>query len=55
MGSGRHASTSYWGVYPGTIEAIKRGWVTKSKKVTGPDLNRVIAELTWDPITEQFK
>lgn len=55
MGSGRHASTSYWGVYPGTIEAIKRGWVIKSKKVTGPDLNRVIAELTWDPLTEQFK
>jgi hypothetical protein len=55
MGSGRHASTTYWGAYPGAIEAIKRGWVIKSKKVTGPDLNRVIAELAWDPITEQFK
>ena len=55
MGSGRHASTSYWGVYPGTIEAIKRGWVIKSKKVTRPDMNRDIADLTWDPATEQFR
>lgn len=54
MGSGRHASTTYWGVYPGTIEAIKRGWVLKSKKVTRPDLNRAMAELTWDPASEQF-
>ena len=55
MGSGRHASTMFWGVYPGTIESIKRGWVVKSKKVTRPDLNRVMAELTWDPTTEQFR
>lgn len=54
MGSGRHASTMYWGVYPGTIEATKRGWVIGSKKVLRPDINRVIADLTWDPATEQF-
>lgn len=55
MGSGRHASTTYWGVYPGTIEASKRGWLITSKKIARPDLNRVLAELTWDPVTEQFR
>jgi hypothetical protein len=54
MGSGRHASTTYWGVYPGTIEAIKRGWIVKSRGATTPNLNRVLTQLTWDPANEQF-
>ena len=28
--------------------------VIGSKKVLRPDINRVIADLTWDPATEQF-
>jgi len=54
FGTGRHASSTYWGVYPGTIEALKRGWTVESTRGVRPDLNRVHSELTWDPDTEQF-
>jgi hypothetical protein len=54
LGAGRHAASTYWGVYPGTIEAVKRGWLIESKGVVRPDLNRVLMELEWDPATEQF-
>jgi hypothetical protein len=54
FGDGRHSATTYWGVYPGTIEALKRGWTIKSKGAIRPDLNRVLSDLTWDPDTEQF-
>lgn len=54
FGAGRHAVSTYWGVYPGTIEALKRGWTFESKTGVRPDLNRVLSELTWDPETEQF-
>jgi hypothetical protein len=54
FGDGRHSATTYWGVYPGTIEALKRGWTIKSKGAIRPDLNRILSELTWDPYTEQF-
>ena len=51
---GRHAATTYWGVYPGTIEALKRGWTYKRAGQEMPDINRVIVELTWDPAAEQY-
>ena len=54
LGAGRHAASVYWGVYPGTIEAVKRGWLIESKGAARPDLNRVLCELEWDPVTEQF-
>jgi hypothetical protein len=54
FGAGRHSTSTYWGVYPGTIEALKRGWTTKLRGSVRPDLNRVLSELTWDPDTEQF-
>jgi hypothetical protein len=54
FGDGRHSATTYWGVYPGTIEALKRGWTIKSQGAIRPDLNRILSELTWDPYTEQF-
>jgi hypothetical protein len=54
FGDGRHSATTYWGVYPGTIEALKRGWTIKVKGAVRPDLNRVLSELTWDPDSEQF-
>lgn len=53
-GVGRHGSTRYWGVYPGTIEALKRGWTIKRGKDSIPDINRVVVELVWDQATEQF-
>jgi len=54
FGEGRHSSTTYWGVYPGTVEALKRGWTLTSQGSVRPDLNRVMVDLTWDPATEQF-
>ena len=54
FGEGRHGATTYWGVYPGTIEALKRGWTSKHAGWEGPDINRVIVELGWDPEAEQY-
>lgn len=54
FGDGRHAATTYWGVYPGTIEALKRGWTYKRAGREEPDINRVIVELDWDPASEQY-
>lgn len=54
FGTGRHSASTYWGVYPGTIEALKRGWTLESRGSVRPDLNRVLSELTWNPDTEQF-
>jgi len=53
-GDGRHAPSTYWGVYPGTIEALKRGWTYCSKAGKMPDLNRVMSELTWESQTEMY-
>jgi hypothetical protein len=55
MGEGKHAATRYWGVYPGTIEALKRGWTVKQGKQVSPDINRVMVELKWDPATESHQ
>jgi hypothetical protein len=55
MGDGKHAATRYWGVYPGTIEALKRGWTVKQGKQVLPDINRVMVELEWDPATESHQ
>ena len=54
FGEGRHAATTYWGVYPGTVEALKRGWVSSRADREVPDINRVIVELTWDAASEQY-
>lgn len=54
FGEGRHAATTYWGVYPGTVEALKRGWTYARAGRDEPDINRVIAELDWDPGPEQY-
>lgn len=54
FGHGRHAATTYWGVYPGTVEALKRGWTYKRAGREEPDINRVIVELDWDPAAEQY-
>lgn len=54
FGEGRHGATTYWGVYPGTIEALKRGWVVSHGGREVPDINRVIVELTWEPASEQY-
>lgn len=54
FGEGRHTATRYWGVYPGTVEALKRGWTYARAGREEPDINRVIVELTWDPDSEQY-
>ena len=54
FGEGRHGATTYWGVFPGTIEALKRGWTYKRAGREEPDINRVIVELGWDPLAEQY-
>lgn len=55
MRNGKHSSTVYRGVFPGTVEALKRGWVSKGKGTQGaPDLNRVISELRWSPDVEMY-
>lgn len=54
FGEGRHTATTYWGVYPGTVEALKRGWISKRAGREEPDINRVIVELDWDPEAEQY-
>ena len=41
----------YQGVYPGTLEAVGRGWITDAGL---PDINRVSVELTWDPESESY-
>lgn len=35
-----------------SAEAIRRGWLMD--EAGSPDLNRVMAELDWDPVTDQF-
>jgi hypothetical protein len=55
MDDGRHSTTRYWGVFPGTIEALKRGWTVKVGGRVVPDLNRVMLELDWDPSTEMYR
>lgn len=54
FGEGSHSATTYWGVYPGTLEALNRGWVYERSDREEPDINRVIVELTWDSRTEQY-
>lgn len=54
FGEGRHGATTFWGVFPGTIEALKRGWTYKRTGREEPDINRVIVELGWDPVAEQY-
>lgn len=46
--------STYWGVYPGTVEALRRGWTYTAKGGKMSDLNRVMAELTWDTQTGQY-
>lgn len=55
MGTGKHLPGTYWGVFTGTIEAFKRGWVIEIRGRQRPDINRVTTELTWDPRTEQYR
>lgn len=55
MGDGDHSPTTYRGVYPGTDEAVSRGWFATSPSGERiPDINRVISELTWDPTSESY-
>lgn len=54
FGEDRHGATTYWGVYPGTIEALKHGWTYDQAGREEPDINRVIVELDWDPVNERF-
>jgi len=62
-GEGKCAASRFWGVYPGTVEALKRGWVKKLRPSTSqigefgrePDINRVVSELKWNPGTERFE
>lgn len=51
---GRHQMTKYWGVFPGTMEAFKNGWVIRHEGRDVPDINTVISELEWDPVNERF-
>lgn len=51
---GRHQMTKYWGVFPGTMEAFKNGWVIRHEGRDMPNINTVIAELEWDPANERF-
>ena len=65
-GNGAHDSTVWTGAMPGQMEAIERMWFVK--RVDGgpwvecsfddpdarPDINRVRAELSWNPETECF-
>lgn len=52
---GKHAATRYRGVFPGTVEALKRGWSVEGKGTKQPDLNRVYAQLEWNPDRELFE
>jgi hypothetical protein len=52
--SGRHRPAIWRGVYPGTVEALKRGWMVERRGREHPDINRVLVELTWDTTTETF-
>lgn len=54
-GSGRHSPGTNWGVFPGTIEAFKRGWIVKIRGSQHPDINRVQDELEWDANAEQYR
>ena len=55
MGTGEHPPTTYQGAYPGTHEAVARGWITTSGDGKAiPDINRVIIELTWSPESESY-
>lgn len=54
FGEGRHAATTYWGVHPGTVEALKRQWTYTRAGREEPDINRVIIELAWDPDSERY-
>ncbi len=51
---GRHGPTKYWGVFPGTMDAFKRGWVIRHEGRDMPDIVKVISELEWDLSTERF-
>lgn len=64
---GKHSPTIWKGEYPGTSEAITRGWFAKRIEGKGwvqcepndadahPDLNRVVSELIWDSDSESYK
>lgn len=51
---GRHQMTRYWGVFPGTIEAFKHGWVIRQEGRDMPNIVEVVARLEWDPKGERF-
>ena len=63
--NGTHSPTTYTGEFPGSSEAIARGWFTVRENGVWvgceagtpgaqPDLNRVMSELTWDSESESF-
>ena len=64
---GGHAPTKFTGYWPGTEEAIERGWYSYLDPINGwtrcdkdhedgsPDLNRVAVELTWNSTSEKFE
>lgn len=55
LGDGAHAPDTYQGVYPGTLEAVDRGWFYTAKDGQRyPDINRVMSELTWSSDLERF-
>lgn len=52
---GRHGTTVFRGVLPGTMEAIRHDWFVKQGGRNRPDLNRIITSLTWDPRSELYR
>jgi hypothetical protein len=53
-GAGKHQPTTWRGVYPGTVEALKRGWTIERRGREHSDINRVLTELVWDSHTEMY-
>ncbi len=64
--NGSHTPSIFKGEYPGTSEAIQRGWFVKLVEGKGwiecgkddpgakPDLNRVMTDLVWNSDLEKF-
>ncbi len=60
-------SDRWTGFYPGTLEAVERGWFSVFHGLRGwvrcgpddpdarPDLNRVHSELHWNPATQRYE
>jgi hypothetical protein len=65
-GSNECSPTKFSGFFPGSEEAIKRGWYSyldenktwqsceSTHPGASPDINRVFTELKWDSKTERF-